>query len=197
MHAALSDVGLRRANNQDSFAVHLAGDDVDWYRRGHLLMVADGMGAHAAGELASKMACESIPHTYRKLTDRGPAEAVRRAVQTANTTIHERGQANAEFQGMGTTCSVLVLLPRGRSWPTWATAASIACAAASSNSLPSITAWCGKCKPPDKCRAARWPASSPRTSSPARWDRTLTCKSISKGRFRSRSATRFSSVRMA
>ncbi len=112
VHAALTDVGLRRANNQDSFAVHLAGDDADWHRRGHLLMVADGMGAHAAGELASKMACESIPHTYRKLTDRGPAEALRRAVLTANANIHERGQANAEFQGMGTTCSVLVLLPR-------------------------------------------------------------------------------------
>ncbi len=111
-HAALSDVGLRRANNQDAFAIAVAADDGDWQRRGHLLMVADGMGAHAAGELASKMACESVPHTYRKLLDRSPAAALRQAVLTANATIHERGQANAEFQGMGTTCSVLVLLPR-------------------------------------------------------------------------------------
>ena len=109
--AALTDVGLRRANNQDSYSIAPAGDEQDWQRRGHLFMVADGMGAHAAGELASKMACESLPHTYRKLLERSPADALRHAVATANTSIHERGQANAEFQGMGTTCSVLVLLP--------------------------------------------------------------------------------------
>lgn len=110
-YASLSDVGLRRGNNQDSFAVALAGDEQDWQRRGHLFMVADGMGAHAAGELASKMACESLPHTYRKMLDRSPAEALNLAIHSANSTIHDRGQANAEFQGMGTTCSVLVLLP--------------------------------------------------------------------------------------
>ncbi len=110
--SALSDVGLRRANNQDSFAISLAVDESDWQRRGSLLMVADGMGAHAAGELASKMACESLPHTYRKLADRPPADALRQAVLAANASIHERGQANAEFQGMGTTCSVLLLMPR-------------------------------------------------------------------------------------
>ena len=39
--AALSDIGLRRANNQDSYTVALAGDQADFQRRGHLLMVAD------------------------------------------------------------------------------------------------------------------------------------------------------------
>jgi protein phosphatase len=110
-HAALTDVGLRRANNQDTYAVALAGDELDWRRRGHLFMVADGMGAHAAGELASQMACESIPHTFRKMLDRAPVEALKSAIVSANAAIHERGQAHAEFQGMGTTCSVLVLLP--------------------------------------------------------------------------------------
>jgi protein phosphatase len=110
-YASLSDVGLRRANNQDTFSAALAADEVDWRRRGHVFMVADGMGAHAAGELASKMACESLPHTYRKLLDRSPADAIKAAIASANADIHERGQANAEFQGMGTTCSVLVLLP--------------------------------------------------------------------------------------
>jgi protein phosphatase len=109
--AALSDVGLRRGNNQDAFTISMAGDEADWRRRGHLFMVADGMGAHAAGELASKMACEAVAHTYRKSADRGGAEALRDAVRAANASIYERGQANAEFQGMGTTASVLVLLP--------------------------------------------------------------------------------------
>jgi protein phosphatase len=111
-NAALSDVGLRRGNNQDAFTISLASDDAEWRARGHLFVVADGMGAHAAGELASKMACEAVAHTYRKLADRPAAEALRQAVLAANASIHDRGQANAEFQGMGTTCSALVLLPR-------------------------------------------------------------------------------------
>ena len=112
-HAALSDVGLRRSNNQDSCAVVLASDQRNWRERGHLFLVADGMGAHAAGELASKLAAGGIPHTYHKLLDQAPPEALRQAVIESNAHIHGRGEANAEFHGMGTTTSVLVLLPQG------------------------------------------------------------------------------------
>ncbi|HQU41300.1 MAG TPA: hypothetical protein PK867_00750, partial [Pirellulales bacterium] len=52
-HAALSDIGLRRSNNQDSITVVPAKSGDLWNQQGHLFMVADGMGAHAAGELAS------------------------------------------------------------------------------------------------------------------------------------------------
>ena len=65
-HASVSDLGMRRTNNQDSLAVVVTNDVATWATRGHLLMVADGMGAHAAGELASKIAAEGIPHLYRK-----------------------------------------------------------------------------------------------------------------------------------
>src|SRR5580704_4659378 len=112
-HAALSDVGLRRSNNQDSCAVVLASDQRNWRERGHLFLVADGMGAHAAGELASKLAAGGIPHTYHKLLDQVPPEALRQAIIESNAHIHGRGEANAEFHGMGTTTSVLVLLPQG------------------------------------------------------------------------------------
>ena len=112
-YAALSDVGLRRANNQDSYSVVLADSEQLWEERGHLYMVADGMGAHAAGELASKMATDAVPHNYHKLTEVEPPQAVGQAIAAANTEIHTRGEANAEFHGMGTTCSVLVLLPEG------------------------------------------------------------------------------------
>jgi protein phosphatase len=112
-YASHSDVGLRRSNNQDSLAVALAGSEADWQKRGHLFMVADGMGAHAAGELASRLACGCVPHTYRKAPDALAPDALRSAIQESNTTIHERGEANAEFHGMGTTASVLVLLPQG------------------------------------------------------------------------------------
>jgi PPM family protein phosphatase len=112
-HASLSDVGLRRSNNQDSCAVVLASDARNWRERGHLFLVADGMGAHAAGELASKLAAGGIPHTYHKLLDQVPPEALRQSIIESNAHIHGRGEANAEFHGMGTTTSVLVLLPQG------------------------------------------------------------------------------------
>lgn len=112
-YAALSDVGMRRANNQDAFAVMLAPDIAWWRKRGHLFIVADGMGAHAAGELASKMACDAIPHTYSKHPPGNPPEALKTAIVEANKTIHNRGQSEPEFQGMGTTCSAMLLLPEG------------------------------------------------------------------------------------
>ena len=112
-YAASSDIGLRRANNQDAFTVALAGDQADFERRGHVLMVADGMGAHAAGELASKIATDVVSLTYRKLIDQSPPEAILSAVLEANRQIYTRGQADADFRGMGTTASTLVVLPAG------------------------------------------------------------------------------------
>jgi protein phosphatase len=112
-HASVSDMGMRRTNNQDAIGVMVTRDAATWAARGHLLMVADGMGAHAAGELASKIAVDNIPHTYFKLRDLYPPAALRQAIRDANTAIHIKGQSSIGFQGMGTTCSCLVLLPQG------------------------------------------------------------------------------------
>jgi PPM family protein phosphatase len=111
--AVLSDIGMRRGNNQDSYAVALASNQQQFVERGHLFIVADGMGAHAAGELASKMAATAIPLCYHKLVDRSPPDALRAAVEDANGQIHSRGQASDDFKGMGTTLSAMVLLPQG------------------------------------------------------------------------------------
>jgi protein phosphatase len=91
----------------------MAGTQEKFRERGHLLMVADGMGAHAAGELASKLATDLVPLNYDKSLDRPPAEALRAAVLAANEQIHSRGMASDDFRGMGTTTSALVLLPQG------------------------------------------------------------------------------------
>lgn len=112
-HAVLSDVGLRRANNQDSCAAVLAGSQADFQQRGHFFMVADGMGAHAAGELASKMATDIVSFVYRKRLDQSPPEAILSAFLDANHQIHSRGQASLDFRGMGTTGTAIVLLPTG------------------------------------------------------------------------------------
>ncbi len=112
-HAAVSDIGMRRATNQDSYAVILASDMAAWRRSGHLFVVADGMGAHAAGELASEMAVAGISHRYRKYDHLSPPEALHKAIQETNAEVHGRGQANLDFHNMGTTTSVLTLLPQG------------------------------------------------------------------------------------
>ncbi len=75
-YAALSDVGLRRDKNQDSLAVEMADRQEAWQQKGHMFVVADGMGAHAAGEVASKLAVDRVPQTYLKLRDCSPPEAL-------------------------------------------------------------------------------------------------------------------------
>lgn len=112
-YAVMSDIGRRRTNNQDSYIVAIAQDESAWQNRGDLFVVADGMGAHAAGELASRLAVEGVSHVYLQRRDAGPVEAIRQAIVDTNTEIHQRGRANVEFHNMGTTCSALVLGPDG------------------------------------------------------------------------------------
>ena len=104
---------MRRRNNQDSFAVVMAEDESSWQKSGHLLIVADGMGAHAAGELASRLSVELIPHHYGKLLKGIPSEALQRSLIETNSEIFRRGQANPEFRSMGTTTCALAILPEG------------------------------------------------------------------------------------
>ena len=111
--AAVSDVGMRRSSNQDSMAIALADDTAQWLSQGHLLVVADGMGAHAAGELASKLATDTITHSYHKRREDSPSESLVEAIREANNVIYTKGQDSVDFQGMGTTCSSLLLLPKG------------------------------------------------------------------------------------
>ena len=111
--ASLSDVGMRRSNNQDNFAVSLSSSVETWRKQGHLFIVADGMGAHAAGELASKLAVDHVPHLYARSSESSAPEALKAAVEGANAEIHRRGQANEDFHNMGTTLSSLLILPQG------------------------------------------------------------------------------------
>ena len=94
-------------------AISLAEDTQQWLSHGHLFMVADGMGAHAAGELASKLATDTVPHSYHKRSEVAPSEAIVDAVREANNVIYTKGSNSVDFQGMGTTCSCLLILPQG------------------------------------------------------------------------------------
>jgi PPM family protein phosphatase len=105
LHAARTDVGMIRSGNEDNFAVHANGD------RG-LFIVADGMGGHAAGEVASEMAVQIIERELQgiqTLDDRTVAETVAEALRKANRNIHDRTITEVDKQGMGTTASVLLI----------------------------------------------------------------------------------------
>ncbi|HVV99228.1 MAG TPA: PP2C family serine/threonine-protein phosphatase [Planctomycetaceae bacterium] len=111
--ALLSDIGFRRQNNQDSCTVLMAHDRQSWDERGHLFMVADGMGGHAVGELASKIAVDTVPLAFNKLRHKPISESLQQSIADANTAIHNRGMQNRDFLNMGTTCSTLILSPEG------------------------------------------------------------------------------------
>src|SRR3954462_2835300 len=112
LHAARSDVGMIRSGNEDNFAVDAAHD------RG-LFIVADGMGGHAAGEVASEMDVQTVERELKgvvKTLDDGAGadtalQKMKDALRKANRTIHDRTIADVDKKGMGTTPSVLLVSP--------------------------------------------------------------------------------------
>ena len=105
--AARTDVGMIRAGNEDNFAA-----DADTARG--LFIVADGMGGHAAGEVASEMAVQIVRREMHEVQDVASDPAVsrmRESLLRANRAIHERTLAETDKQGMGTTASVLLVTP--------------------------------------------------------------------------------------
>jgi len=112
-YASATDIGLRRRNNEDACIARLCSDEAEFRRRGHLFVVADGMGGHAVGELASRLAVETVPHTFYKHKEGDARTALMAAITAANNAINTRGTQNRDFQRMGTTCTALTLTPRG------------------------------------------------------------------------------------
>ena len=115
-----TDIGLFRENNEDSYLIVDPGNEAyDVSHSGLLFAVADGMGGHAAGEVASKMACEGLLEYYEpgiaQETESSDLvyglEQLRRVIHRTNEEIYQYAQTHLEFSGMGTTLSVLVLFP--------------------------------------------------------------------------------------
>ncbi len=106
-HSAKTDVGMIRSGNEDNFAE----ESPDSRERG-IFIVADGMGGHAAGEVASEMAVQIVLRQIKDVTDLGDGNATKvlgEALRTANRAIHDRTITEVDKQGMGTTASVLML----------------------------------------------------------------------------------------
>jgi len=104
---------MRRAANQDSLAVRMCTDFDEWSRCGHLFAVADGMGGHAVGDLASRITVSTLPLAYYKQEATDVETRLRLAIIAANKAINDKSRENREFEGMGTTCSVLSLSEAG------------------------------------------------------------------------------------
>ena len=104
----LSDVGCVRELNEDSGRYIQPVDPDVLQRKGVLIMVADGMGGHTAGEVASGLAVEVVSRVY--FDDSGdPRSALEHAFHEANRAIHDEAEKDASKNGMGTTCTALVL----------------------------------------------------------------------------------------
>lgn len=98
--SALSDVGLIRKNNEDSFYVCAP----------HLFVVADGMGGHEAGEVASSLAVASIQeYVFNNVATKDKKDLLREAISEANRRIYAEAISRQGCQGMGTTVSAAYL----------------------------------------------------------------------------------------
>ncbi len=103
MGVGLTDIGRVRKLNQDAFSLNNVRQ---------LWVLADGMGGHAGGEIASQIAVDTIPQEFQRLLAAEPSPSpaastietlLSQAIETANQRIHEQASQNAEIKGMGTT----------------------------------------------------------------------------------------------
>ncbi|GIM47532.1 protein phosphatase [Collibacillus ludicampi] len=113
--AAMTHIGLVRQVNEDGYALLL---DTHPYR---VVMVADGMGGHRAGEVASSVAIEEVESELRQRMKEGipedvsPLELVTEAIQIANQAVYRRASSTPGCSGMGTTI-VVALYDRKEVW---------------------------------------------------------------------------------
>ena len=101
--AGITDIGQKRKSNQDSIYL---GPNIKFY------CVADGMGGHSGGDIASQMVVEHLPVFLEKYTDHRPKDLLKAGIDHVNEMIYERAQSDEKLKGMGTT--VVGFLFRGQ-----------------------------------------------------------------------------------
>lgn len=106
-----TDVGRVRQVNEDSMVTFDSPN-------GRVLAVCDGMGGQAAGDVASRLACDIITDILTNNRFDSPTEAITRACMAANQAIVHRATQNPDLEGMGSTC-VMVIIKDGLVYYGW------------------------------------------------------------------------------
>ncbi|RYY52776.1 MAG: Stp1/IreP family PP2C-type Ser/Thr phosphatase [Chitinophagaceae bacterium] len=106
----LSDLGMIRTNNEDlGLFVRNASEEII-RRKGYLLVVADGMGGHQAGEVASRIAAETVSGEYFHTGINDIPKSMEKAFRVANEKIFSMASSDAACRGMGTTCTAVAIV---------------------------------------------------------------------------------------
>jgi protein phosphatase len=105
-----TDVGRKRTVNEDNLGLLVPADGEQRRRIGSLFIVADGMGGHAKGEVASALAITTITRAYLHSDSPSLEERIATALREANAVIWDEAGRQLEAAGMGTTivCGVVV-----------------------------------------------------------------------------------------
>ena len=108
--AGHSETGQLRERNADAYALYDLSDSEQAEQFGSLYLLADGTGSHDAGELASRMAIETIPaaYYYQNNSD-APLRRLQQAFLSAHDRIHEFAALHPEYAEMETTCTAVVV----------------------------------------------------------------------------------------
>lgn len=101
-----TDIGRKREVNQD----YVFATDQPIGNVPNLLIVADGMGGHKAGDFASKYTTESVVESLKQSTVSGPQAMFEEAISKANTEIIELAASDVNLEGMGTTLVVATVI---------------------------------------------------------------------------------------
>src|SRR6266702_2399214 len=108
--AGHSETGRLLERNADAFVLYDQSDSQQAEHFGRLYLLADGTGNHAAGELASRLAVETIPAIYYQQSDGdSPLVRLQQAFNAAHTRIREFATLHPEYTEMATTCTAVVI----------------------------------------------------------------------------------------
>lgn len=105
--AALTDPGMKRKENQDSHTFHVPPDG-SAHPKGILMAIADGMGGHSGGSIASKTAIDSLQEAYYADPSDQISEALDRGFQHANRQVIQKSLDDKTLHGLGSTMIAVV-----------------------------------------------------------------------------------------